>query len=116
MFTGYFLAMALATLVGVSLGALGGGGSIITTPLLIYVARIPAKEAVGMSLVIVGATSLVGAVLHMRRGNVAIEPAVLFSLTGMVGSFIGSSGTHLISKRLLLLLFSLIMLIVGVRM
>ena len=110
---GQIAAIALASLVGLSLGALGSGGSIITTPLLVYVARVPPASAIGMSLVIVGATSLVGAYLHMRRGNLAIKPCLLFALTGMVGSFLGSTGTHLLSKRALMLVFSSIMLVAG---
>src|SRR4051812_44177604 len=98
MFIGQLIAIALAGFVGLSLGALGSGGSIITTPLLVYVARVPPTSAIGMSLVIVGATSLLGAFLHLRRGNVAVRTGMLFALTGMVGSFIGSSGTHLLSK------------------
>jgi len=110
---GEIAAVALAAVVGLSLGALGSGGSIITTPLLVYLARVPAASAVGMSLVIVGATSLLGAYLHMRRGNLAIKQCLLFALTGMVGSFLGSTGTHLLSKRVLMLVFSTIMLIAG---
>src|SRR3954452_16730753 len=110
---GQLVAIALAGLVGLSLGALGSGGSIITTPLLVYVAHVPPASAVGMSLVIVGATSLVGALLHMRRGNFALRQCLLFALTGMVGSFIGSTGTHLLSRRVLMLVFSGIMLISG---
>ena len=110
---GQIAAIALASLVGLSLGALGSGGSIITTPLLVYVARVPPASAIGMSLVIVGATSLVGAYLHMRRGNLAIKPCLLFALTGMVGSFLGSTGTHLLSRRALMLVFSSIMLVSG---
>src|SRR5439155_11696572 len=110
---GQIAAIALASLVGLSLGALGSGGSIITTPLLVYVARVPPASAIGMSLVIVGATSLVGAYLHMRRGNLAIKPCLLFALTGMLGSFLGSTGTHLLSRRALMLVFSSIMLVSG---
>jgi uncharacterized membrane protein YfcA len=116
MFSNYLGAMVLATLVGMSLGALGGGGSIITTPLLVYVAHIPPEIAVGMSLMIVGATSLVGALIHLKRGNLIPKPAILFAMTGMVGSYIGSHGTHFLSRRALLLLFSLIMLGVGMAM
>ena len=105
--------MALATLIGISLGVLGGGGSIVTLPVLVYVAHIPPKEAVGMSTAIVGATSLFGALLHHRRGNVAVRTALLFSVTGMAGAFLGSTGTHLVSKQALLLLFAGLMLIVG---
>ena len=116
MVLGQTVAMVLAGLVGLSLGALGSGGSIITIPLLVYVAGVPAESAVGMSLVIVGTTSLLGALLHMKNGNVALKPSVLFAVTGMVGSFIGSYGTHLVSRRTLMLLFASIMLIVGIRM
>src|SRR5262245_30010712 len=103
MLSDHFAAMALATLVGLSLGALGSGGSIITTPVLIYVAHIPPETAIGMSLVIVGTTSLVGMFLHLKRGNFALKPGVLFSLTGMAGSFVGSGGTHLVSRKILML-------------
>jgi uncharacterized membrane protein YfcA len=113
---GEIVAMMLATLVGLSLGALGSGGSIITIPLLVYIAGVPAENAVGMSLVIVGTTSLVGTLLHMQKGNVALRPSVLFALTGTVGAYLGANGTHLVSSRSLMLLFAVIMMIVGVRM
>jgi len=105
--------MALATFVGLSLGALGSGGSIITIPLLVYVAGIAADAAVGMSLVIVGATSLLGSALQFRKGNVALKPAILFAATGIVGSYLGSSGTQHVPRRTLMLLFSGIMLVVA---
>ena len=113
---GEIIAMILATLVGLSLGALGSGGSIITIPLLVYVAGVPAENAVGTSLVIVGTTSLVGTILHMRHGNVALKPSLLFALTGTVGAYLGAYGTHLVSSRGLMLLFAVIMMIVGIRM
>ena len=105
--------MALAVLVGVSLGVLGGGGSIVTLPVLVYIAHVPANQAVGMSTAIVGATSLLGALIHWRRGNVALKAALIFSVVGMAGAFLGSAGTHLVSKRVLLLMFAGVMLIVG---
>lgn len=107
------LALALAALIGVSLGVLGSGGSIVTLPVLVYIAHVPAKQAVGMSMAIVGATSLFGAFIHWRRGTVDTKAALIFSLFGMAGAFLGSSGTHLISKNVLLLLFAGVMLIVG---
>jgi uncharacterized protein len=110
------LAMALAALIGISLGVLGSGGSIVTLPVLVYVAHVPAQEAVGMSMAIVGATSLFGAILQWRRGNVSPKAAMLFSVVGMAGAFLGSAGTHLLSKRALLLLFAGVMLIVGLVM
>lgn len=108
--------MVLATFVGLSLGALGSGGSILTIPILVYVAGIPTQTAVSMSLVIVGTTSLLGAALHLRRGNVAIKPGLLFAATGMVGSYIGAAGTQFVPRRDLMLLFAVIMLVVAVVM
>ena len=116
MFSGHLLAMCLATLVGLSLGAMGGGGSIITTPVLVYAAHVPPENAVGMSLVIVGVTSFLGAALHLRRGNVALEAGVLFSLTGMVAAFLGSTATHLLHRRTLMLLYAGVMVLVGLAM
>ena len=116
MLPGQLLAMILATIVGFSLGALGSGGSIITIPLLVYVAGVPAEDAVGMSLVIVGTTSLLGAILHLRNGNVAVKPSLLFASTGAAGAYVGSFGTHLVSRRSLMLMFAGIMVIAGIRM
>ena len=62
------LSLALAVLIGVTLGALGGGGSVLTLPIFVFVAGIPAQEAVAMSMVVVGGTSLLGAALHWRQG------------------------------------------------
>jgi uncharacterized membrane protein YfcA len=111
--SGPLAALALAVLIGVSLGVLGSGGSIITLPVLVYVASVPPDQAIGMSLAIVGATSLLGAVLHFRKGNLHAKAALLFSATGMVGAFLGSSATHLLSKQALMLVFAAIMLLVG---
>jgi uncharacterized membrane protein YfcA len=116
MLSGQAVAMILTTIVGLSLGALGSGGSILIIPILIYVAGIPPDNAVGMSLVIVATTSLLGVFLHLRRGNVALKPGLLFAATGTGGAYLGSFGTHLLSDRTLMLLFAAIMLIVGIRM
>jgi uncharacterized membrane protein YfcA len=113
---GSYAALALAALIGISLGVLGSGGSIITLPVLVYVAGVPAQEAIGMSLAIVGATSLFGAFRQFRRGNFHSRAVLLFSATGIVGAFLGSQASHLLSKQALLLSFAAIMLIVGFMM
>ena len=61
------LTVALAVLVGISLGLLGGGGSILTVPLLAYVAGVEPKHAIAMSLLVVGVTSAIAAITHARR-------------------------------------------------
>ncbi len=93
---------------------MGSGGSIVTLPILVYVAGIAPKSAVGMSMSIVAGTSLVGCLLHWRRGNFLPRTALLFCATGIPAAYVGSLGTHLISSSsVLLLLFAALMLIVG---
>src|SRR5512139_1435829 len=83
------LTIALAVLVGVSLGLLGGGGSILTVPLLVYVAGMETKEAIATSLLVVGVTSAVAAVSHARAGRVQWRTGLLFGAAGMVGAYAG---------------------------
>ena len=78
--TTLLLVLALSLLIGVSLGLLGGGGSILTVPILVYVAGLPAKEAIAASLFVVGVTSLAGVVSHARGGRVQWRTGVLFGL------------------------------------
>jgi uncharacterized membrane protein YfcA len=101
---------------GVVLGALGGGGSIVTLPVLDYVAGVEPKQAVGMSLAIVGSTSLVGSYLHSRYGNFHWRAAIFFGSAGVIGSYLGSGFTHLVSSQALVILFAVVMMIAGVLM
>jgi uncharacterized membrane protein YfcA len=106
----------LAALIGVSLGLLGSGGSIVTLPVLVYAAGIPPHQAVGMSLFIVGGTSALGGVLNLRRGTLDLRAAAFFSVSGILGALVGARFTHLVSARVLLVLFGTLMLVVGLRM
>ena len=65
-----YVGIAASLVVGVLLGLLGGGGSILTVPLLVYVLGVEPRTAIAMSLVVVGVTSASGAVLHARAGRV----------------------------------------------
>jgi uncharacterized membrane protein YfcA len=109
-------ALAMAGLIGLSLGLLGSGGSIVTLPVLVYVAGIPVSQAVGMSLVIVGGTSALGGLLNLRQGAFDLRAATFFALSGIGGAFAGAKFTHLVSAPVLLLLFGVLMLVVGIRM
>jgi uncharacterized protein len=113
---GTVLSLALAVLIGLTLGALGGGGSILTLPIFVFVAGIPAQEAVAMSMVVVGGTSLLGAALHWRNGNFHTKAVLLFAATGMVGAYGGSFLTHMVSQRMLLGIFAALMLVKGIAM
>jgi uncharacterized membrane protein YfcA len=81
--------------------------------MLVYVAGIGAKPAIGMSMSIVGATSLFGSYLHSRRGNFYWQAALYFGGAGVLGSLVGSSFTHLLSSARLVMLFAGLMFIVG---
>ena len=87
--TALALTIGLAVLIGVSLGLLGGGGSILAVPLLVYVADLPAKEAIATSLLVVGATSVVGVLPHARAHRVRWRTGLLFGFAGMIGAYIG---------------------------
>lgn len=113
---GVWIALAMSAGIGLSLGLLGGGGSIITLPVLVYVAGVPVREAVGLSLAIVGATAAVGAIFKARHGEVDLKAALLFGITGMIGAAGGARLTHLVPPAVLLLLFALLMVVVGLRM
>lgn len=110
------LGLVLCLGIGLSLGVIGGGGSIITVPVLVYVLDVEPREAVAMSLAVVGVTSLVGAALHHRRGAVRVPAAVTFAGAGVVSSFLGARLTYAVSPEVLLLSFAALMLVVGVRM
>ena len=110
------LASFLAIFIGVAVGMLGGGGSILTTPLLIYVAGFDAKQAIAASLFVVGVTSLFGLIGHARAGRVQWRMGLIFGGAGMVGAFIGGQvGSHLPSA-LLLAAFAVMMGITAVAM
>jgi uncharacterized membrane protein YfcA len=111
--TGRSLALLLAFPVGLSLGLLGGGGSILTVPVLVYAAGFDPKLAIPASLVSVGTTSLVAALAHARQKAVAWGSALAFGGAGLVGAFLGARVGRGFSGRLLLVLFSLLMVAAG---
>ena len=110
------LTLALSLLIGVSLGLLGGGGSILTVPILVYVAGMDAKEAIAASLFVVGVTSAAGAIGHARAGRVRWRTGLIFGAAGVVGAFLGGIlGGHL-PGELLLVLFALMMVATSIAM
>ena len=108
--TATFLGFALAALIGLSLGLLGGGGSILAIPVFVYVLGFGAKEAIAMSFPVMGATSFVGAIGHWRAGNVDVRTAVLFGFVAMVGSYAGARLAVLVSGAVQLTLLAVVML------
>ena len=110
------LAVGLAVFVGISLGLLGGGGSILTVPLLAYVAGLDPQHAIATSLFVVGVTSAVGAITHARAGRVRWKIAGLFGVAAMAGAYGGGRLAHLIPGNVLLIAFSVIMIAAAVAM
>lgn len=110
------LGLALAILIGISLGFFGGGGSILTVPLLVYVFGLDPKEAIASSLLIVGIASLSGAVQHWRVGNVRLKDGLLFGVAGMTGAYLGGRASEFLNGGLLLLLFAAMMLLTSTAM
>lgn len=110
------LALLGAIGIGLSLGLTGAGGSILTLPVLVYLAGIPPREAVGLSLLIVGAAALAGAWQRARAGEVHVKAAGMFVLSGMVGAALGARLTPLLSPSALMLSFASLMVVVALRM
>ncbi|MEE9207032.1 MAG: sulfite exporter TauE/SafE family protein [Gemmatimonadota bacterium] len=105
------LAIAFGFLVGVSLGLLGGGGSTLAVPILVYVAGFEPKQAIAMSLAIVGATALVGTITHAAHGRVSWRVAGIFAPLAMVGTFAGARLSVYFSGSAQLTLFAMVMLV-----
>ena len=105
------LGYGLAALMGLVLGTLGGGGSILTVPILVYVAGYDPKEAIGMSLAVVGVTSAVGAIGHRHLGNVRLRRAAIFAAAGVVGTLAGTRLATLVTGTVQLALFAVVMLL-----
>ncbi len=110
------LTIGLAVVVGLSLGLLGGGGSILTVPLLAYVAGMPAKEAITTSLVVVGTTSAAAVVTHARAGRVQWRTGLVFGAAGMIGAYAGGRLAAFLPGTVLLVAFAAVMLLAGVAM
>ncbi|MFF7389402.1 sulfite exporter TauE/SafE family protein [Streptomyces scabiei] len=104
------LVVAASLLIGVALGILGGGGSILTVPVLVYLAGMGTKEAIATSLLVVGVTSAAGVVSHARAGRVRWRTGLLFGVAGMTGAYAGGRLAAFVPDTVLLVAFALMML------
>jgi uncharacterized membrane protein YfcA len=110
------LASPLGFLIGLSLGALGGGGSILAVPALVYAAGQDPKAATTTSLVLVTITALIGIIPHWRAGHVRLAAGAVFGLAGIGGSLIGSAWNEAVDADVLLFAFSMLMLVAAYAM
>ncbi|MDQ2756576.1 MAG: sulfite exporter TauE/SafE family protein [Actinomycetota bacterium] len=110
------IAIAAGIVIGLSLGALGGGGSILTVPVLVYALGQQPQEATTASLVIVGITAITAAVGHARAGRVQWRAAGIFGVLGVAASFGGSTVNRLVDPQVLLLAFAALMIVAAIAM
>ena len=106
----------LGALIGLVLGTIGAGGSMVAVPALVFVVGLDAKEATTASLIIVGTIALGGMVAHLRAGHVRVGSGLMFGITGLGGSFGGSYINRIIDPNILLLAFSVLMAVMAVSM
>jgi uncharacterized membrane protein YfcA len=113
----YGLGLGAGAVVGAVLGLVGGGGSILATPLLIYVVGVRDPHmAIGTSALAVAATAFANLVNHARSGQVRWGCAGLFAAAGVLGAFLGSSLGKAVDGGRLLVLFAILLVGVGVLM
>jgi uncharacterized membrane protein YfcA len=111
-----WIAALLTGVMGLVLGLLGGGGSILTVPILVYVLGIEAHAAIAFSLVLVGGTALAAALLHNRKARVDWKDGLLFASFGAPMNLLAAYFSRRLSGPLLLLLFGMVMGIAGIAM
>jgi hypothetical protein len=110
------VALALALLVGVSLGMLGGGGSILTVPILTYVVGMETKSAIAASLFVVGVTSATGAIAHAHAGRIQWRTGLVFGAAGMAGAFAGGRVAAYLPGGVLMAAFAAMMIATAIAM
>lgn len=110
----YTATAILCFAVGLSLGLLGGGGSILMVPLFVYIAKFSATEAIALSLLIVGFSSAAGVIKYFKQGFINRRLIVLFVAPGIVASYFGARLANSVSSEKLLLMFGILMAIIAV--
>lgn len=108
------LAFVAGSTVGFSLGLVGGGGSILAVPLLVYVVGLDNPHlAIGTSAIAVALSAVANLAAHARSGHVKWHCATAFTVAGIAGAFLGSSLGKMMDGRHLLVLFAILMMVVG---
>jgi uncharacterized membrane protein YfcA len=110
------LGLVLSLAIGISLGFFGGGGSILTVPLLVYVFGLAPKQAIASSLLVVAAASAFAALQHGRAGNLRPRVALVFGAAGMAGAYLGARAAAFVAGGVLLLLFAALMALTALAM
>lgn len=109
-------AALLSFAIGGTVGLLGGGGSLLTLPMLVYVLEVAPGAAVAASLLVTALTSATSVLAHARAGKVVWRTGALFGLAGMVGAYGGGHLGRLLPARLSLAAFAVLMLVTSLAM
>lgn len=114
----FLLGIFLVIAVGLSLGLIGAGGSILAVPILKYIIGVTTKEAIAMSLFVVGCVSIIGLIPHWQNKNINLKIALIFIPPAMLGAFVGAKITSLpiINDTIQLLAFGIIMVVASILM
>jgi uncharacterized membrane protein YfcA len=113
----YLLGAGSGVLVGFTLGLIGGGGSVLAVPLMVYLVGVPSPHvAIGTSAFAVAASAVLNLANHARAGNVNWRCAGMFATAGVIGAYAGSSLGKVFDGQKLLVLFALVMIAVGILM
>jgi uncharacterized membrane protein YfcA len=110
------VALALGLVIGVLVGLLGGGGSILAVPALVYAAGQSLPQAIATALLVVGITAVVALLPRLRTGQIAWRIALLFGAAGAATAFAGAAVNRLLPDDVVLALFAALMIGAGVRM
>lgn len=112
----FVLAVLFGVAIGLSLGLLGAGGSILAVPVLVYALGEPVTSAVPTSLLVVGGAAAGGALSHLRAGRILWRTVALFGITGVGGSYLGALVNRALDERVVLLGFAALMLVAAAGM
>ncbi len=103
----------IGVLVGLVLGALGGGGAILAVPVFVYVLGQTPAQATAGSLVVVGLSALIGVIPHARAGHVRLVDGLVFGVLGVLGSLAGSLASTSVPGHVLMSIFAILLLVVA---
>jgi uncharacterized membrane protein YfcA len=109
-------ATGLGVVIGVLLGALGGGGGVLVVPALVYVLGQSGQDATTSSIIIVGLTAGAGAVQRLRAGELDWRMSLVFGALGIPGAYLGTRLNHLVSQHVLMLAFAGVTLVAALAM
>ena len=102
------LGAGLALLVGFVLGLLGGGGSVLTVPILVYALNVPVKQAIATSLCVVGLVAFIGFLTHARQRTVSVKAAVIFGPFAVIAAYVSALLSKNIPPETQLILFGIV--------